>query len=99
MQVKRVFACLTINEKSVRRILNGAVVLGIASIIGLMTSADALSCASCGCTLSPDWENMQFSYTPGIKLDVRWDFLDQNQLRSGTGTISPTAVGKVMENG
>ncbi|MGO9377796.1 MAG: TonB-dependent receptor [Dissulfurispiraceae bacterium] len=99
MKVKRVFDRLIFNEKFVRQILNGAVVLGIASIIGLMTSASAMACASCGCTLSSDWENMQFSYAPGIKLDIRWDFIDQNQLRSGTGTISPSAASQVIENG
>ena len=99
MQVKRVFARLSIDEKFVRQILNSAVVLGIASIIGLLTSADVLACASCGCTLSSDWENMQFSYTPGIKLDLRWDFIDQNQLRTGTGRISSTAASQVIENG
>ena len=99
MQLKRVLARLTIDEKLMRQILNSAAVLGLAAIVGLLTSTDALACASCGCTLSSDWENMEYSYTPGIKLDVRWDFLDQNQLRSGTGTISPAAASKIMENG
>ncbi len=52
-----------------------AAMLGLALIIGLLTSVDAGACASCGCTLSPDWQNQQFSYTPGIKMDLRWDYL------------------------
>ncbi len=99
MQVKRVFAHLLIDDKLMRQILNSAAVLGLAAIMGLLTSADALACASCGCTLSSDWSNQQFAYTPGLRLDMRWDFIDQNQLRSGTGTISPSAASQVMENG
>ncbi len=99
MQVKRVFACLIIDEKFMRRIVNGIAVLGLAAIIGLLTSADARACASCGCTLSSDWENMQFAYSPGLRLDVRWDYLNQDQLRSGTGTISPAAASQIVNNG
>jgi len=82
-----------------RQLINCAVVLGLAAIIGLMASADVMACASCGCTLSSDWSNQQFAYSPGLRLDVRWDYLDQNQLRSGTGTISPAAASQIMNNG
>ncbi len=99
MRLKRILTRLIINEKFVRQILKSAAVLFIAAFVGLIASADAMACASCGCTLSSDWENMQFSYTPGIKLDLRWDYIDQNQLRSGTGRISSTAASQVMENG
>ncbi len=99
MQVKKVFDNLIINKKFVRHILNSVVALGMASILVLMTSVNVMACASCGCTLSSDWENMQFSYAPGIKLDLRWDYIDQNQLRTGTGRISSTAASQVMENG
>lgn len=66
-----------------------------------MVPAGAWACASCGCTLSSDWENIQspISYAPGLKLDLRWDFLDQNQLRRGTSTISPSAASKITNNG
>ncbi|MGO9015951.1 MAG: TonB-dependent receptor [Dissulfurispiraceae bacterium] len=99
MQVKRVFANLLFDDKFMRKMLKSAAVLGLASIIGLLNSADVLACASCGCTLSSDWSNQQFAYTPGLRVDMRWDFIDQNQLRRGTGTISPSAASQVMENG
>jgi len=99
VQVKRVFFHLSIGEKYMRQILNSAAMLSLALIIGLLTSANAGACASCGCTLSPDWESQQFSYTPGIKLDLRYDYLNQNQLRSGTGTISPSAASRIVNNG
>jgi len=99
VQVNRVFAHLIINEKFLREIFNSIAMLGLALIIGLLNSVDAVACASCGCTLSQDWENLQFAYTPGIRLDLRWDFLDQDQLRSGIGTISPVAASKIVNNG
>lgn len=82
-----------------RKIVNSTAVLGLALIIGLLTSVDAGACASCGCTLSQDWQTLQFSSTPGIKLDLRYDYLNQDQLRSGTGTISSAAASKNQNNG
>jgi hypothetical protein len=32
-------------------------------------------------------------------MDLRWDFLDQDQLRSGTHTISPVAASQIVNNG
>ena len=99
MQAKEVFVPLSINRKFMRQILNITAVLGLALIIGLLTSTEAGACASCGCTLSPDWQNQQFSFTPGIKMDLRWDYLNQDQLRSGTGTISSADASKIINNG
>jgi hypothetical protein len=56
----------------------------------------ALACASCGCTLSSDWESQGFTSQSGWKLDLRYDYLNQNQLRSGTGTISPAAASQIV---
>lgn len=75
-----------------RQICSSGVVLGLFAIVMLLNSSDVMACASCGCTLSPDWQNLQFSSTSGLKIDLRWDYLNQNQLRSGTGTISPIAA-------
>ncbi|MGA8136751.1 MAG: TonB-dependent receptor [Pseudomonas gingeri] len=59
----------------------------------------AMACASCGCTLSSDWDNLGISNSSGLKLDLRYDYLNQNQLRSGTGTISPTAASQITNKG
>ena len=74
-------------------------ILGFAAIIMHLNSVDAGACASCGCTLSSDWEYQQITYKPGLKIDLRYDYLDQNQLRSGTGTITPSAASKIVNNG
>lgn len=99
MRVKKVFTHRLIQEKLIRQIVNGASILILAAIIGLMTSADAGACASCGCTLSSNWEDLQYYTMPGLNVDMHWDYLNQDQLRHGTGTISPTAASRFLENG
>ena len=70
-----------------------AVALGlITSLISISASA----CASCGCTLSSDWESQGLSTHEGLKLDIRYDYLNQDQLRSGTGTISSAVASAVV---
>ncbi len=60
--------------------------------MSLLMPLTAQACASCGCTLSSDWENLGFSGSSGFKVDVRYDYLNQNQLRTGTHSISPTSA-------
>ncbi len=54
------------------------------------------ACASCGCTLSSDWEQ---SSTTGFKFDLRYDYINQSQLRSETSSISPQAASKLLSSG
>ncbi|OHX13999.1 hypothetical protein BI347_11145 [Chromobacterium sphagni] len=61
------------------------------------SSGSALACASCGCTLSSDWESQGFTTQPGLKMDIRYDYLDQNQLRSGSGAITPAAASQLSQ--
>lgn len=57
------------------------------------------ACASCGCTLSSDWGHLGFSTTRGFKVDLKYDYLNQDQLRSGTNSISPKAASQIVNNG
>ncbi|MFZ6727523.1 TonB-dependent receptor [Undibacterium sp. MH2W] len=68
----------------------------IATTIALLFPAFAHACASCGCTLSSDWDGLSTAGEAGFKLDVRYDYLNQNQLRSGTSTISPAAASQIQ---
>lgn len=79
-----------------QQIRNSIAVLSLAAIIGPLTSGNAGACASCGCSLNTDWQSLEYTYKPGLKLDIRYDYLDQDQLRSGTGTISPIAASKIV---
>ncbi|OIQ84754.1 hypothetical protein GALL_334320 [mine drainage metagenome] len=64
--------------------------------LAFLTPLVAHACASCGCILSSDWENLEFSTSSGIKLDVRYDYLNQDQLRSGTSTISGNTASRIV---
>ena len=48
----------------------------------------AFACASCGCSLSSDWEGQGLSSGPGLRLDLRYDQLNQDQVRSGTRKVA-----------
>ena len=61
-----------------------------------LPTQSAWACASCGCNLSADWDNPGLVSDSGFKLDIRDDFINQNQLRSGTGTISPSAASQIV---
>jgi hypothetical protein len=61
-----------------------AILLGCSTI----ASNSALACSSCGCTLTTDWAAQGFgSVSPGLRADLRFDYLDQDQLRSGTKAV------------
>ncbi len=63
--------------------------------LGAVFPATALACASCGCSINADWGTQGLSAIAGWSADLRLDSLNQNQLRSGTGTISPAAAALV----
>lgn len=55
----------------------------------------ALAAASCGasfCPLNTQWEVQGQSAAPGLRLDLRQEYIDQDQLRSGHDTV---AVGQL----
>lgn len=81
-----------------RRTLRTVLPLAALSVTALFPHL-ASACASCGCTLSSDWDNLGISSSSGLKLDIRYDYLNQNQLRSGTSTISPSAASQISNNG
>jgi hypothetical protein len=65
--------------------------LVILTALCLLLSAPAvLACASCGCLLgpgyTPGWESQGLAANDGFRFDLRYDLLNQNQVRTGTGT-------------
>lgn len=60
--------------------------------MAVFPSAAAFACASCGCSLSSDWDSQGLSSGPGFRFDLRYDFLNQNQIRSGTGKVGSWPV-------
>ena len=55
------------------------------------------ACASCGCTLSAD-AAMGYSALPGWRLSVEYDYIDQDELRSGTSSVSGVPAGTELEH-
>ena len=70
----------------------------ILSVSLALPVGSALACASCGCTLNSDWGTQGLASSAGWSLDVRYDTLNQNQLRAGTGTISNTQAAASITN-
>jgi hypothetical protein len=54
------------------------------------------ACASCGCTLNAD-AAMGYSAEPGWRLSLEYDYIHQDQLRSGTHAISGVPNGFELE--
>lgn len=54
-------------------------------------SMPAYACATCGCTLNSN-AAMGYSTTAGWRVYMQYDYIPQDQLRSGTHTVSPAEV-------
>jgi hypothetical protein len=67
-----------------------------------VASPAAFACSSCGCTLSSDWDSQGFATQSGFRVDLRYDFIDQSQLRSGTDAVDhadvPLPQGREIED-
>jgi hypothetical protein len=67
-----------------------ATALVMASTLSLAHRLDA--CSSCGCTLSSDWAAQGYVASSGFRLDLRFDYFNQDQLRSGTGSVDQGSI-------
>ena len=65
----------------------------VAATLLLATAAtDALACSACGCTLNADWATQGLTSRTGLTADLRSDFFNQDDLRSGTGRVDRAAL-------
>ena len=55
-------------------------------------SPDSLACSACGCTLNADWATQGLTSRTGLTADLRVDFFNQDDLRSGTGRVDRAAL-------
>ncbi|WP_031404618.1 hypothetical protein [Thiomonas sp. FB-Cd] len=65
-----------------------------AALAGLLVTAaplPAFACASCGCSLSTD-AAMGYAASPGWRLSLQYDAINQNELRTGSHAASPAQV-------
>jgi hypothetical protein len=70
------------------------------SFIALLCSLmplESFACATCGCTLNAD-AAMGYSAEPGWRLSFEYDYIQQDELRSGTHAISSVPDGDELEH-
>jgi hypothetical protein len=63
----------------------------------LLAPVAAQACATCGCTLSSD-AALGYTALPGWRLSLQYDYIDQNQLRSGTRPVDVVPDGTELEH-
>jgi hypothetical protein len=63
-----------------------------ATLLLAAASADALACSACGCTLNADWATQGLTSRTGLTADLRYDYFNQDDLRSGTGRVDRAAL-------
>jgi hypothetical protein len=64
------------------------------AVLILLASASAPShaCSSCGCTLNGDWASQGVTNRSGWSGDLRYDYYDQDDLRSGTHRVDRGSI-------
>jgi hypothetical protein len=80
-----------------RRITRVTSVVVCATSLLLFANESAFACATCGCTLSTDAAT-GFSTRAGWRVNLQYDYINQDQLRHGTGTASVVPVGNEFEH-
>lgn len=58
----------------------------------LNSAIAAAACSSCGCTLTSDWISEGLTGQPGTHIDLRYDYIAQTDLRTGTGRVGAVAL-------
>ena len=59
---------------------------------GVLFSNVVLACSSCGCSISTDWATQGLGSGAGWRIDFRYDYINQTQLRTGTGTVDRASI-------
>ncbi len=72
--------------------------MGMAAVCLSLVPLNSWACASCGCTLNAD-AAMGYSAVPGWRASLEYDYIDQDELRSGTHAISGVPDGFELEHG
>jgi len=67
-------------------------ILNAALLCAALTPFPAFACASCGCTFTSDWLSQGLMTQPGEAIALRYDYVPQTQLQTGTDTIDPKSI-------
>jgi hypothetical protein len=61
---------------------------GLTLVALLLTAGpEGQACGACGCTLNSDWASQGYATQPGFRFDLRYDYFNQDQLRTGTQSV------------
>lgn len=73
------------------RIMKAVLLGGFAPAV-FLSASPAHACASCGCTLTADWLSQGLAAQPGTTLSVRYDYVPQTGLRTGTSKVDRAGI-------
>jgi hypothetical protein len=74
--------------------------LGVFAAAALtLHTATVFACSSCGCTLGSEWADEGYSAAPGLRVDLRYDFINQDQLRHGGSKASDADIASTLASG
>lgn len=69
-----------------------AIVFALVPSLAMGLSSPAHACASCGCTLTADWLSQGLAAQPGTTFSLRYDYVPQTTLRTGTHEVDRRAI-------
>lgn len=72
--------------------ISEAALLGCLSAAMFLPASPAYACASCGCTLTADWLSQGLAAQPGTTISLRYDYVPQTSLQSGTSEVDRSAI-------
>ena len=64
----------------------------VACCAPFLVASPALACASCGCTLTADWLSQGLAAQPGTTFSLRYDYVPQTELQSGTHRVDLSQI-------
>ena len=70
----------------------------LAAALATLPAGSAFACATCGCSLSSD-AAMGYSSSAGWSATLQYDFIDQNQLRTGASALRAAQVAAINNAG
>jgi len=68
-----------------------ALVLSL-SMISLAAALPFFACGVCGCAFNSDWVSQGYQFGTGFNLNLRFDYIDQDQLRTGRTTVNKGSI-------
>ena len=69
-----------------------ALLCALAPTLAFGFASAAQACASCGCTLTADWLSQGLAAQPGTTLSLRYDYVPQTTLRTGSRKVDRSAI-------